>query len=69
MTDAEAFQKRDQFEVDMNGGSKDDSFGRRGYRIFDLVWPDVIDGLWSTLAENLSTGQVHVPLHVIVPAR
>lgn len=58
LTDSEAFQKRDQFEVDMNGGSKDDSFGRGGYGIFDLVWPDVIDRLLGPLAENPSPSQI-----------
>lgn len=45
LADPETLEERDQFEVDLHGGSEDDGFGRGGNGVFDLVGPDIFDRL------------------------
>jgi hypothetical protein len=46
LPNSEAFEKRNQLEIDSDTRAEDDGFRRCANRVLDFVWPDVFDGLF-----------------------
>ena len=65
--DLQAFKNGDERKFDFNTCAKNGGFTRDVDRIFELIWPNVFDRLFSELVELLiSEGGSDEPLHVTI---
>ena len=63
----QAFQQRNQAEVDPHEGAKNNRLAGRADGVFDLIGPNVFDRLQWSGKMDLDENPVDVPLHERVP--